>query len=192
MTRRCLASVWLLAGLAMAQTNANNRPTASVSGVVRDKLSKQPLANYIVRTSGNRQIRTDASGKYTLTNLPPGRYGIVAQSAERFLEQVERMVAVAGQDLENIDLDVPMDGVISGRVLDENKEPISGAMVRLISRQYYLGTAGYFYTSVMAGTDDQGQYLLAQAPTGQPYLLMASQGSVSIPARSEVDRKSVV
>jgi protocatechuate 3,4-dioxygenase beta subunit len=179
----------LAASLAMAQTDGNNRPannppTASVSGMVRDKVSKQPLANYIVSTSGNRQITTDASGKYTLTNLPPGRYGIEAQGAERFLPQVKRMVAVAGQDLESIDLDVPMDGIISGRVLDENREPVPGAWVHLISHEYYLGTAGYFYTSVLGHADDQGQYLLAQVPAGRPYLLLASQAATSIPAHS--------
>lgn len=93
---------------------------------------------------------------------------------------------VNGSDVENIDFLVLVDGTISGKVLDENKEPVPGVMVRLVSREYYLGNLGYHYAAFAARTNDLGEYTLARVTTGRPYLLMAEKVDLNLPAHSDV------
>ena len=184
--RICMVAV-AAASLALAQSSPIDQPTASISGVVRDKVTKQPLANYVVDTSGNRRVTTDSSGKYRLSGLPPGTYRIDVQASERFLSQATRMIVLAGQDLDNINIDVPIDGSISGRVLDENGEPVPGLWVQLVSHEYYLGSAGYFYAGQASSTtDDQGRYTIGRIPPGLSFLLMAAPKATRIPAHSQV------
>lgn len=173
---------WVLLCMTAA---AMAQPKATISGVVRDKVTKQPLADYVVTTSGDRRSTTDRSGQYRLSGFAPGRYTIYVQAQERFLPQLKRVIVVAGQDLDHINLDVPVDGTISGKVVDENKEPVPNVRMELISRQYYLGSAGYFYTTSSAVTDDQGRYTIAEVPPGRPFLLLAAPAANPLPAHSD-------
>lgn len=93
MIRRVLAFGALAAAMLSAQTGITN---ASVSGAVKDKATGQPLANYtvstfvnatwvgdtIVQNSGTKDVSstTDSSGRYKLTDLPPGSYRVMARA----------------------------------------------------------------------------------------------------------------
>ena len=198
MMRQLLAFSALAAGVMAAQTAVTN---ASVSGVVKDKITGQPLANYTVSTSVNvtwvgdavlqssstRDVTstTDSSGHYKLMDLPPGSYSIDARDAQRFGGLLTRRVAVNGSDLENINFLVLQDGTISGKVLDENKEPVPDVMVRLISREYYLGNLGYYFSSG-GRTNDLGEYTITRVRPGRPYLILADKTENNVPAHSEV------
>lgn len=201
MTKTFSACV-LATAIGLAQTAASQRPaaSASVTGVVRDKGTGKPLANYAVSTSINatwvndtivmsgetRQVSaiTDEQGRYKLTDLPPGVYRIQAYDPTRMGAWTARRVTLAANDLNGIDFSVLVMGTISGRVVDENKEPVPGMSVFLISRQYYLGATGYFLKD-MASTDDRGRYTLRSVPAGHPYLVMAEKRDRQIPVHSE-------
>ena len=110
--RRLLFLSALTPALLAAQTAATN---ASVSGVVKDKITGQPLANYtvstfvnatwvgntILQTSRTKNVTstTDSSGRYKLTDLPPGAYRIAARDAQHFGSGLTRHVAVNGSDV---------------------------------------------------------------------------------------------
>jgi len=199
MMRRILAFGALAAATLAAQTNI---PNAAVSGVVKDKITGQPLANYTVSTfvnvtwigdmvlqsSNTRQASstTDSSGRYKLTDLPPGAYRIMARDAQHPGDFLTRYVAVSGSDIENIDFLVMAEGMIAGKVLDENKEPVPDVAVRLVAREYYLGNVGYYYTTSMTNTNDLGEYSLARVKPGRPFFLMVEKVERNLPARSEV------
>jgi hypothetical protein len=191
MKRRLSLLAVLTTSLAMAQTTVPAAgPTATISGVVRDKVAQQPLANFTVTTSAsnpNRQVQstTDAQGHYQLAGLPPGRYRIVARGSQRFFPQAVRFISVAGQDLDNIDISVPVDATIGGKVIDENGEPVPGGWVFLVSREYFLGAAGYFLAGVTR-VDDQGQYSFPNVSPDRAYLLLSAPRPTTIPAHSEV------
>ncbi len=105
----------LTAGVLAAQTGVTN---ASVSGVVKDKVTGQPLANYTVSTFVNVRwvgdtimqnkntkdvtANTDSSGHYKLTDLPPDSYRISARSAQHFGGEITRHVVVNGSDVEDV------------------------------------------------------------------------------------------
>ncbi len=173
---------------------------ASISGVVNDRVTGRPLADYMVSTYVNvtwtgdvlnsspdmRQVSatTDAQGRYRLSDLPPGEYRVTAQPPRSFASRVTRSLMVRGRDLERIDFAMAVSGSITGRVIDDNREPVPGIGVRLISREYYSGVLGYFIVG-FAMTDDRGVYLMERVESGRPYLLMTEVNAMRLPARSE-------
>jgi hypothetical protein len=189
----------LIVGDLAAQTAVTN---ASVSGVVKDKTTGKPLGNYAVSTmvnvtwvgetvlqnknSKDLSVTTDSSGRYTLTDLPPGSYRIDAGSPQHFGISVTRHVVVNGSDVENIDFQILLPATIAGKVIDENKEPVSGVLVRLVKREYYLGSPGYYYGFVNATTNDLGEFIISGIEPGRPYLVMAEKVERGLPAHSAV------
>jgi hypothetical protein len=188
----------LTAAAAFSQTGAAGITNSAVSGTVKDTGTGEPLENYTVSTSvhvtwvGNAVVQsadtkdvkttTDAHGHYRLGDLPPGEYRIKAGNAPG--SGKTKHLVLAGQDLDNIDFNIAVDGTISGKVIDENKEPVSGLTVYLVSKEYYLGSVGYYPKST-ARTDDRGEYILRRVAAGHPYLIMADKREQRLPAYSE-------
>ena len=175
---------------------------AAVSGVVRDSVTGEPLANYNVSTDigvtwvGNavfqsrnmREVKsvTDESGRYQLSGLPPGTYRISASNSESpGLSGLERRITVGGRDIDHVDFRVLVAGSISGRVVDENKEPVPNIDVALVVREYFHGVLGYFIKQ-SARTDDHGQYKLRRVEPRKPVYVMAQRREIRLPDRSEV------
>jgi len=204
-----LIPVFLAAAAALlAQSNATgnsggtnaNAANSAVSGTVRDKVNGKPIANVTVATwtgvtyMGNTMIQsraakqvkatTDESGRYRLGDLPPGAYRIDAYDNQRRFS-LTRHVALNGQDIDGIDFAVTQPGVITGKVLDENKDPVPNMMMALVSREYFMGGVGY-YIRGRSRTNDLGEYTFNGVQPGHPYLIMAEFRVMQLPALSEV------
>ena len=67
-------------------------------------------------------------------------------------------------------------GRISGRVLDQNKEPVVGVSVSLVAREYSYGALRLVFGG-QGGTDDQGEYVIERVQPGRAYALMAQKRS---------------
>jgi hypothetical protein len=189
--------------LSPAQTNSGQiqAVNASISGIVKDKNTGAPLKDYTVSTyvnatwanggitmtasTKNITSTTDEQGQYRLSGLPPAQYHVLARNAQGgFAQQVTRIVTVAGHDLEGINFNAIGSGSVSGKVVDDNKEPIPGMFVMLVSREYYLGTLGYFLKG-SARTNDRGEYTLPYTETGRPFFLMAEMRPQNLRTHSE-------
>ncbi len=164
-----------LLALATAFAQAPQQPArGSVSGVVREASSGAPMADVQLEVLGRREARssTDSQGRYKLSDLPPGEYVLVAVGPNQ--ESTQARVSVSpGQDVENLDIRLMAVGTITGRVLDENKEPLPGMRVILIDRTYRLGELHYSQ-SFSRPTNDKGEYWLRAVP-GRAYLLLAKK-----------------
>ena len=175
---------------------------AAVSGTVRDKNTGKPLAGYTVSTyvgatwiantiqmsSGTKEVKatTDESGHYKLTDLPAAPYRITARDSRGgFGSDVTKHIILNGHDLEDLNFDMIVEGTIKGRILDENKEPVPGITVILVSREYYLGQPGYFFRGASAPANDRGEYTVDRVPAGKPFYLMAELRRRNLPAHSE-------
>jgi Carboxypeptidase regulatory-like domain len=195
-------SLALLAATAIAQQQPpTGAPNAAVIGVVKDAVTGKPLAGYnvstdvgvtwnnntIVMNSSSKQVKsiTDENGRYRLGDLPPGTYRIQARDAQSFSGNLTKRVAIAGQDLEGMDFSVMLPGSISGKVTDENKEPVPGLRVHLVSREYFSGVLGYFIKESSV-TDDRGEYTLKRVEPRRSYLVMAAPREQKLPAHSQV------
>jgi hypothetical protein len=175
---------------------------AAVSGTVRDKNTGKPLADYMVSTyigvtwvgntvvipAGSKDVKatTDESGHYRISDLPPGPYRIMARNSHGRITGVTKHIALNGHDIEDLNFDFVVPGTIKGKILDENKEPIPDIMVSVISREYFLGSTGYFFTPGSASTNDRGEFTLTDIEAGRAYLLVAEPRPLQIPAHSNV------
>ena len=135
----------------------------------------RPVANAVVRAMRNgapiRAAETDAEGRYTLTGLAPGEWRIEAlrtgfvslQYGQTTAAQPGKSVRVAdGETVERIDIALPRGSVVEGTIVDENGEPLQGAVVQLLqlrylpqaSRQVAMRASGVLDRQ----TDDRGRY----------------------------------
>jgi hypothetical protein len=162
--------------------------TGSIRGTVTDIDTSTPLRDVRVwvRTAGAQPIisMTDAEGRYVLSGVPAGRVVVYAQTVTPWVAGLPRsedrrsgsraVYLGAGADLASVDIKVRRgSGSISGRVTDENGEPLSRITVRLIEREYLAGSIRYFLSAFTA-TDDLGRYSLS-AEFGRTYLVRAGE-----------------
>ena len=176
--------VLLLAAPAMTQDPPAVARKASISGVVRYAGWGSPVPRANVFTEGVEQpVVTDAYGRYTLSNLPPGRYLIeVEKNGNRSLS---KPIVVAGLDLTSVDINFKLNGTVAGRVLDDKREPVAGAIVSVVTRVYYLGQL-QSRRILSASTNNRGTYRIPNVPTGEPVLLLATKFPEKVAGVSDV------
>jgi protocatechuate 3,4-dioxygenase beta subunit len=159
--------------------------TGSISGVVKDATTGTPLPEMLVAVSRQFKTTTDSQGHYTLRGLPPGSHRVHAASFKHDRLSVVKTVTLgARQDLTAIDFAVKTYGEVSGRVIDEHKEPVPGMMVLLVVQEYRLGALRYLHAGV-ATTDDQGAYRVQRVTPGRAYLAVAQKSPAKLAAVSD-------
>jgi hypothetical protein len=139
-------------------------PSASISTTVdgvptRDGASAPPR----IQKDG----RTDRSGNAGFTELPAGRYGVNVDPPAAFVRSASAPIAqVADGGTATIVVRLERGGVITGRVFDEDGEPVSGAMVqafRHVSSGAAMREAG---AGSSQSTNDIGQFRVWGLPPG--------------------------
>src|SRR5207249_9748984 len=128
--------------------------------------------------SGGRGSLTDENGIFDFTELPAGRYTLtVSKSGFVSLSYGQRRPLQAGtplqlgdgEQLKGLEFRLPRGGVISGRVFDEDGEPVPGAVIRVLRYQYLQGDRRL--TPAGTGqTDDRGQYRVWGLMPGDYYV----------------------
>jgi len=147
---------------------------------------------YGARQPTRELMRADGGGAFEFRELPPGRYRVVASktgfapivsdesaSALRILSSGRLLTLAAGEISERIEIPLSPLATLSGRVLDENNEPLQGASVQLLRIRYEAGRRQLVAADVAPRlTDDFGRYRLYGLDPGQ-YIVSASIGGVS-------------
>ena len=134
-----------LCWVASAQQPA--RETGTIEGTAFNQLSGEILKKVQVtarRSSGvetSSVALTDAGGHFALTGLPPGSYllfaarnGFIGQSygAKSPNRSGTPLTVEGGGQLTGIDFHLWPHGVITGRVLDEDGDPVAAATVQVL------------------------------------------------------------
>jgi hypothetical protein len=165
MVKTSLLAVALLAG---AATNA--LANGSISGTVTG--SSSPLANVVMQfynLTTNDEIpyetTTDGSGNYTMSNLPPGQYGVLTQDIHGFINEIWNnhpcsttcdtstidIIDITNNVVTGINFDLAPGGRIEGTITD-GANPIPGIKVYFVDQNGEL-----FFTSAI--TDALGHYI---------------------------------
>ncbi len=161
----------------------------SISGVVKDE-SGSPIELATVGASINfRQAgrtTTDAQGRYELADLSPARYRIFMFRRQGHGSGRKIVTLAPGQALDNVDFLVVRPAEITGRVLDQNDEPVAGVQVHLIGSEYQHGALQHRFRAI-AKTDDRGEYRISHriAP-GVAFRVLAKPPAGRLPAVSDV------
>src|ERR1017187_5125951 len=189
-----LAFVICIVGHAQDPNIVKGPAPGSISGTVTAAGAGTPMPDVEVSVNrgGPQQIHavTDSQGHFALRGLEPGRYRISANAPAAngrvgFGPSATRQVELqAGQDLEAFDFHLVLRGQISGRVVEQNKEPVPGVTVYLVVREYVAGGL----RSVFAGagnTDDQGEYHVDRVLAGRSYAVLAQKKMQRLDAISD-------
>jgi hypothetical protein len=177
--------------LAQSKADAPPPPKGTISGTVLVAGTDKAMAG--VEVSANRgtpqagSAITDALGHYVIKDVTPGQVRLAATTIDAvgrrsgFGPNSQRLINLApGQDLANIDFHVLVYGRIAGHVMDQNKEPVVGATVYLVTREYSYGKLRAFFTGSV-NTDDEGNYVLTVLPARAYAVLVQKRNRIAGP-----------
>lgn len=174
-----------------ASVAKSNAPKGQISGQVLDSSTGQPLRKaWVTARQSERGGRngsttvTDAQGSFLLKDLEAGRYilsvqrnGYVSQvyGQKSAGEQGTTISLSAGQNLTDIVFRLIQGGVITGRVVDEDSEPLAHAQVQALQFRYMQGRRRLVPVGG-ANSDDRGEYRIFGIRPGQVYVRATLRG----------------
>ena len=170
-TRQAMACIFAFLSVAVvahAQTTSLKEPGATITGTVTIKGKGAPgiivaLRSNDRKSSGGREYSgskgvTDDEGKYRIVNVPAGNYRILPVASTYVpLDEGERersLVVGKGETVEHIDFSLAPGGVITGKVVDAEGNPVVEEPVFVIA----MPDNGSVYMTRFFMTDDRGVY----------------------------------
>ncbi|HEX8475427.1 MAG TPA: carboxypeptidase-like regulatory domain-containing protein [Pyrinomonadaceae bacterium] len=181
---RCLAAVAVVAACVFLlcsapRTQAQAAPTETpvgATGTVNGRVTtsdEKGLAGIVLsllsgdigpRRKSIARATTDGEGRYTINNVPAGRYTIVPfaptymfGSSERAWQSGKAVNIAPGEMVNDIDFTLTRGGVITGRITDAEGKPVIGQYVQAASVSEENGVHTTSYARPRA-TDDRGIY----------------------------------
>src|ERR1700722_10303563 len=179
--------VALLSALSVyAQKNSNppKEETCSVSGMVIKMADSAPLrkARVVLRSVGdpNRTVAavTNADGRFALKDIEPGSYrlnvtrvGFVSEEYGQRKPDTPGAVLTLHprQDLKDLQFRLIPAGVISGKIYDDDGEPLPNVMVNAVRQVYSEGKRSHAATTSIS-TNDLGEYRLFGLSPGRYFV----------------------
>src|ERR1700682_274492 len=180
MTRSLALAFFILSAFmfASAQESVPAAHAASIAGTVVKEPGSQPLKKVLVQViaenqkeGGNYTASTDAEGHFHIENVVPARYrifiertGFVGVNEHGLKSDVNVFTVQARQPVEDLLFRMLPTAVISGRITDEDGDPMSG--VRVVAQKKKPGKSTRESVGTEA-TNDLGEYRLAGLFPGQ-------------------------
>ena len=155
----------------------------TIEGLVVKSGSNEPIRRAqitLTRAGPGQAMRaySDATGRFVFRELAPGGYVLTAERVgyvrqaygQRTISQAGGTLRVAaGQTVRDVVFRMVPWAVISGRVFDEEGEPLVGASVEVLRFSYVRGRR-QLQRSQMAGTNDLGEYRVYGLSPGRYYV----------------------
>jgi hypothetical protein len=181
--------------VAQANKDAEKKPDPGrIEGIVQS-LDGQPLRKAKVQlfvADGNQfnapfSAQTDPAGKFVFEVVEPGRYFISAEKVgflsssslpQSELRNPSTLQLKAGSTISDIVIKLPKQGLIRGRVLDPDGDPVGNAQVELLA---YMprGTSARLMPINMATSSEDGEFRITRVTPGSFWLRVKPQQSQS-------------
>ena len=177
----------MIPAVLLSQYPPDPKARGSVEGTVVDQTTGRALRRaQVILRPGTKDMpalgaSTDEAGQFAFTDLPGGRYALVAKRPG-YLPAVfantenTRLPALfpllPGERLDGIEIRMRPAGVVSGTVKFNDAEPVVGAPITMFREFFYRGQHGYEKIA-SAFTDDRGAYRIFGLPPGEYYLAAA-------------------
>jgi hypothetical protein len=185
-TRACIPIVLisLLALPSTAQVPTTSKVSASVTiaGIVIKDPGSEPVKKAIIeliaedqQQGGNYTTVTGSDGSFHIEEVTPGRYHLFAErtgyvdSTNRGGRSLGRILTLsAGQSLKDIQIRFAAAAIVSGRVTDEDGDPLENAEVTVLRRTFSSGR-GRLQQVGSERTNDLGEYRVSGLAAGTYY-----------------------
>ncbi len=187
-----------------SERGLEDQKLAVITGRVFAEDGGSPLAKATLslRSKGStpldrpRTIRTNGSGEYTFRDLEPGQY-VLSVTRKGYIprnygqkgnysfrrDNTGTALTVApGQALEDIDFHLIRGGVVEGRVVDQDNEPVERVTV-MVKGYRSLAGEGRLLPFGRDETDDRGQFRIFGIPPGNYYLSVSPRPFIRDPRR---------
>jgi len=157
------------------------RVANSVTGEPVRKVTLTLRSISFVPGSTGVSATSDAEGRFSFENVEPGTYrlsgerpGFVRQSygARSSFSSGTPLSVSAGQNIKDLDFKLTPQGVITGKVLDDEGEPVPRVMVSVALQRQIGGRTETMYTGGESA-NDLGEFRIADLSPGS-YVLQAA------------------
>lgn len=156
---------------------------ASLEGKVVKEPAAEPLKKAIIELigenqeeSGNYTATSDQDGHFKIVGIHPGRYrlfvertGYIEVDAKRRHSEGVVLSLEAGQELKDQTLHMLAAAIITGRVMDEDGDPMANVDVTLLRRKFSSGNFK-FEPAGSSPTNDLGEYRIGGLMAGKYYI----------------------
>lgn len=142
---------------------------------------------------------SDADGNFKIENIEPGSYRLSGNrsgyldtqyGAKRSGQAGSIIVLSPAQQLTNITLALTPQAVISGKVVDQDGDPVNGAMVQLVGQMWQRGKLRHMMQNG-SNTNDLGEYRIANIRPGKYYLVVNRVGFTPNDAPTEAGKPDI-
>ena len=125
---------------------------------------------------------TDADGRFEFKEVPAGTYTVTARKTgfatmefgqRRTTDPGKRIKVADAETVERIDLTLPAASAMTGRVIDENGDPVEGASVSIYTMTIVHGRRRLIASGAERRTDDLGRFRLFNINPGE-YVISAA------------------
>jgi hypothetical protein len=133
---------------------------------------------------------TAADGSFRITDLTPGPMMLNVNKTDAFIQQIRPVTAPA----QNIVIDVPVGGRITGRVVDkESKNPVTSFQAGISASRSGGGMVISLPPQLRPFTSDDGTFALENVPPGPTQVVVMAPGytTARVPGINVEDGKSV-
>ncbi len=187
-----IGAILTLPALAAAQLPPGPPPLAPGTGIivgqVLDAATGRGVSSAVVTLAGSRRVMTTSDGRFAFRNLPEGSHSLtVAKSG--YIDGAYGMrrpggptlpiVLTDGERRGNLVIGLWRHGAITGTIVDEAGEPLTGIQVTALRRSI-VGGRRRFVQGGVGTTDDRGMYRIARLAPGD-YAVAMTTSQVSVP-----------
>lgn len=132
---------------------------------------RTPMKDVSVTISGaGRPFRTktDASGRYSISGLPPGNYEVNAELAGYRMNWAMSEIQVAAKGCAVVDVLMKVDRRVQGTLRSGDGRPVAGALVEMVPTK--PNSKRWENPILLAESDERGFYTIDGIPPGDYYL----------------------
>ena len=157
---------------------------ARVEGRVTNSVTGETLRKAEVQlhggAGGEYSATSDGSGHFVIDQVAPGSYNLTAQhqnfapqnyGATRSGLPGTRITLTAGQKLSSLELKLIPFGVISGKVVDQDGDPVTGVPITVMHWGFMRGGRQLLPSGGGASTNDRGEFRIYNLPSGRYFVL---------------------
>ena len=181
-----------LASVSGLVTTTSGTPVAGAQ-VILIQTSPMP-ATAAARAPQRPTVMSGPDGKFSLEKVTPGDYRLMV-SHPAYLSSSGSAITgsmpgiavtlTAGQRMSEVSLKLTEPATVSGRVVDEDGDPMGFVDVLVMRPGYYVGRRTRFSVATVISKDD-GTFKVERVPAGQYYLRVSARGLHTIPERAPV------